>query len=397
MKLKKLLALVLALCTVLCLFSACGKTPAPTPGTEPPGTAQTPGTETPENPQTPANPQTPGTTPTTGLQPEIPGLELPSELPDFITTNIRNPLTGLPAVVDNSDMRPYAVMLNNLTVALPQYGVASADIIYEVLAEGGITRMMALFQDVSTVGSIGTIRSARPYYIELAQGHDAVYIHAGGSPDAYAMIDRGAIASVDGTKGGISNQVFYRDQGRIASAGYEHSMFTTGKRLTDHVGTASSIRHEHYDGYKYTQGFVPDGTPENGKDAPLIRAFFTPTKKTSFEYDAARKQYGVYEYGATYVDGATGSQVFVPNVLCLFTDVAMIPGDSAGRLTVRTTGEGTGYFACGGKYEEIKWSRKDTSDPFTYTRLDGTTLSLQAGTSYVCILPTTAEVTFTEN
>ena len=393
MKLSRIFVLLLTLCLLAGVLTGCQTPPASTPVE--PGVTENPGTQQPADPQTPTTNPTPGAQPSTGLQPEKPGLELPSELPEFITTNIRNPLTGLPVAVDNSKMRPYAVMLNNLTVALPQYGVSNADIIYEVLAEGGITRMMAMFQDVSTVGNIGSIRSARPYYIELAMGHDAVYIHAGGSPDAYDMINRGAIASVDGTKGGISNQVFFRDQNRINTAGYEHSMFTSGKRLTEHVGKASSIRHEHYEGYQYKQSFVPDGTPEDGKDAPLIRAFFTPTKKTSFQYDAARKQYGVYEYGSTYVDGATGTQVYVPNVLCLFTDVAAIPGDSAGRLTVRTTGEGTGYFACGGKYEEIKWSRKDASDPFTYTRLDGSTLSLRAGTSYVCILPMNADVTFT--
>jgi hypothetical protein len=285
-------------------------------------------------------------------------------------------------------------MLNNLTRALPQYGVSQADIIYEVLAEGGITRMMAVYQDVSKVGNIGSIRSARHYYIELAQGHDAVYIHAGGSPMAYEMIGNGAIASVDGTKGGLSNRVFFRDQNRKETIGLEHSMFTSGTRLTEHVDTYASIRHEHYDGFAYAQSFVEDGTPKNGTSASMMQAFFTPSKKTGFQYDSTKGLYGISEYGTAYVDGQDGQQVFVENVLILFTDVEAIAGDTAGRMNVRTTGTGTGYFACGGKYVEINWTRPSTSTNFQYTLKDGTPVSLGVGTSYVCILGEGCEVTF---
>ena len=78
--------------------------------------------------------------------------------------------------------RPVAVMLNNLKAAQPQLGVSQADIIYEVPAEGGITRMLGVFQTLEGVGDLGSIRSARPYYLELALGHDALFVHAGGSP-----------------------------------------------------------------------------------------------------------------------------------------------------------------------------------------------------------------------
>lgn len=92
-----------------------------------------------------------------------------------------NPLTGLPMEPEYEQNRPVAVMLNNLKKAQPQLGVSMADIIYEVPAEGGITRMLGVYQTLDGVGNLGSIRSARPYYIELAMGHDALYVHAGGS------------------------------------------------------------------------------------------------------------------------------------------------------------------------------------------------------------------------
>lgn len=99
-----------------------------------------------------------------------------------------NPLTGEGCARDIAQKRPVAVMLNNLKKALPQLGVSQADIIYEAPAEGGITRMLAVFQSVEEVGNIGSVRSARDYYVSLAMGHDALYLHAGGSPGAYAAI-----------------------------------------------------------------------------------------------------------------------------------------------------------------------------------------------------------------
>ena len=92
-----------------------------------------------------------------------------------------NPLTGLPIGEEWVNRRPVAIMLNNLKQALPQLGQSQADIIYEIPAEGGITRMVGVYQSLEDVGTIGSIRSARPYYLEVALGHDAIFLHAGGA------------------------------------------------------------------------------------------------------------------------------------------------------------------------------------------------------------------------
>ena len=119
-----------------------------------------------------------------------------------------NPLTGEGLMEDISGKRPIAVMFNNLEKALPQLGVGQADVIYEIVAEGGITRMMGLFQDIQGAGDLGSIRSARDYYVNLAYGHDAIYVHAGGSPQAYDAIQNWGVTAtgrVGWTAGGISS------------------------------------------------------------------------------------------------------------------------------------------------------------------------------------------------
>ena len=98
-----------------------------------------------------------------------------------------NPLTGETVSEDASELRPYCVMINNHPAARPAIGLSQASIVYEALAEGGLTRMMAIFTDVDEI-TIGSIRSARPYFISMAQAYDAVYVHAGGSEQAYSDI-----------------------------------------------------------------------------------------------------------------------------------------------------------------------------------------------------------------
>ena len=152
----KRLSGLLALCLLLGL-TACGgggEGSSPGDGSEPPSVSTLAPVEEPDQSQEPEEPVYP----------------------------YAAPLTGEGLMEDVSGQRPIAIMLNNLSKALPQAGVAQADVIYEIVAEGGITRMLALFQDVEGVGEIGTVRSARDYYVSLAYGHDAIFLHAGGQP-----------------------------------------------------------------------------------------------------------------------------------------------------------------------------------------------------------------------
>ena len=308
------------------------------------------------------------------------------------TIDIINPLTGEALEEDISANRPYAFMLNNLKKALPQCGISKADIIYEIVAEGGITRMLAIFQDLTDVGAIGSIRSARPYYIDVALAYDPIYIHAGGSDQAYSDIKSKGVLNFDGVNGSRGTKIFYRDSWRRQNIGYEHSMFTTSELIEQYI-YPMDIRHEHEDGYKFMQTYTSEPIPD-GKAAEKITANFASSNQTRFEYDAETQKYLVFDYGIKYVDGNTDEQVGVKNVLFLFTDISRISGDSAGRMKVRTTGTGTGLYACEGRIVPINWSRDDSYSQFVYTTEDGSALSLGRGNTYVCVLSSASDVTY---
>lgn len=364
---KRVVSMLLLICLVLGLAGCGEKKQEETPPKQPESTEQTTPTPEPE-PEPEPEPYVPAGT---------------------------NPLTGLPMEPEFEDDRPVAIMFNNIKAAQPQLGVSQADIIYEIPAEGGVTRMLGLFQTLDGVETLGSIRSTRPYYLEAALGHDAILVHAGASPDAYSNIRNWGMANIDGVNGGPSqDEVFWRDAERKKNAGYEHSLLTSGGNILKYL-ESGKYRTEHQEGYSYQQAFAEDGTPINGTPADHFKLYFTNYKTGVFDYDPETMLYYISQYGSAYKDGNTGEQVGVTNVLILETAISIISGDREGRLNVRMTGTGSGTYFCGGKYVPIQWSKADRNSPFVYTTQDGAPLTLGQGHTYVCIMsPATSTLSF---
>jgi hypothetical protein len=155
-------------------------------------------------------------------------------------------------------------------------------------------------------------------------------------------------------------------------------VFTSGEKITSLLPTYN-IRLDHKDGYSLTYQFAEDGTPQNGKTANVLTARYSAYKTGVFTYAKETGLYMVQQYGANYVDGGAGKQVGVTNVMVLYTDIDLIPGDTAGRLTVDLVGSGSGLFLCGGRSVNIKWEKAGSSSPFVYTLTDGSPLVFGRG------------------
>lgn len=307
-----------------------------------------------------------------------------------------NPLTGMPMDGEQTNARPVAVMINNLVSALPQQGNGGADILYEMVAEGGITRMVAVYQSLDGVGTIGSVRSARSYYIELALAHDAVFIHAGGSEEAYTDLSAWNVDHLDGVRGVYSSSsagLFWRDRDRVPGHHYdlEHSLVTSGEAIQTVLGK-SSLRLEHEDGYTCTLSFADDGTPAEGVDAAAITVPFSKYKTGVFRYDADSGCYLAEQFGEPYTDGNTGEQIAVTNVLILRASIRGT-GDSYGHMTADLSG-GDGWFACGGKLVPITWTKDGVGGQFCYYAADGSALTLGRGKSYVNIISAEREISY---
>ena len=329
----------------------------------------------------------------TGVSPEPPSVQVPdvsseptTETPQAIT----NPLTGETIETDISANRPYAVMLNNIKVALPQCGISKADILYEVLAEGNITRFEAIFSDLNGVGAIGSMRSSRPYYIELALSYDAIYVHAGGSEQAYSDISSKGVDNIDGVRGAYSGEIFYRDPNRM-KYGTEHSLFTTSDKVIEYTSKLG-YDSQHDGSFDYGLSFTE--TPELGSSAAAaasVNVSFEGIKDTTFTYHSDTGFYTGYQYGTDLIDGTTGEAVQFKNLLVLYADSKIL--DDYGRRAFDLEGSGTGHFIVNGKTVAIKWSHSETGSSFKYTLEDGTPLLLGIGKTYIGIVPTGSTIT----
>lgn len=373
-----------------------GTTTAPTQITTDPTTEPTtqPTTEPTTAPTTEPTTQ-PTTEPTT-----VPTTEpLPTETEPVPTETepvilYHNPLTG-EVIPEYSENRPFAIMFNNIKAAMPQHGIGNADILFETLAEGGITRCMGIFHDISDVAAFGSIRSARKYFVQLAQGFDALYVHAGGSEEAINYLDSIKWNHLDGVYGSGAGRYFYRDQNRL-NAGYsrEHTMFIQPSGIYSYAAAK---------GYPTTRpGGVNlgwqfgDSSTLNGSAAGNVTVSFgssSRSKTTSFAYHADDGLYYASQYGTAHIDGATGQQQRYRNVLVLKTSVVK-QSDGSGLLTITTVGSGSGYFACDGKIIPINWSRISSTSPFVFTTEGGEILTLGVGKTYIAVIPNYATVNY---
>ena len=329
----------------------------------------------------------------TGVSPEPPSVEVPDASTEPTATPaqaITNPLTGEEIEADISANRPYAVMLNNIKVALPQCGISKADILYEVLAEGNITRFEAIFSDLNGVGAIGSMRSSRPYYIELALSYDAIYVHAGGSEQAYSDISSKGVDNIDGVRGAYSGEIFYRDPTRM-KYGTEHSLFTTSDKVIEYTSTLG-YESTHNGTFDYGLSFIE--APDLGSSAAAaasVNVSFEGIKETKFTYHSDTGYYTGYQYDTDLVDGTTGEAVQFKNLLVLYAESDIL--DDYGRRAFDLDGSGTGHFIVNGKTVAIKWSHSGTGSCFKYTLVDGTPLELGVGKSYIAIVPTGSTIT----
>ena len=307
-----------------------------------------------------------------------------------------NPLTGLECDASLVGQRPIGVMFNNIKDALPQIGLSKCDIIYEVLAEGGITRLEGLIFDYASVDNIGSIRSARPYYVNIARAYDAVYIHAGGSEEAYSLMASIKNDHFDGVRGNFSigsGNLFWRDQGRLNS-GYnlEHTMFSRGSDVAIAIekrNVRAKLNDPTFTAFNFDPAFESIGSGNSAKQITIPHSNYYISK---FDYDQATDAYYHTHYNTAHVDGGNGEQIHATNLFLLYTNQKTV--DSYGRRAVTLTGEGSGYYCNGGEYVEIVWKRASDDAPFMYYLADGTELNVEQGKSYVCLVDvkTKAEV-----
>ena len=170
---------------------------------------------------------------------------------------------------------------------------------------------------------------------------------------------------------------------------FEHTLMTFGDRLEKYT-SENGWRLKHEAGYQYPVTYAKDGTPAGGTNATDISVEFSSYKTGTFTYDPATKLYMIGQYGGPYIDGNTGEQVGITNLLILRASISPIPDSPC--LDIDITGSGDGTYICGGKAMDIQWHKEDMYDPFSFTTADGSSFPFGIGKTYVCVVDPSAPV-----
>lgn len=291
----------------------------------------------------------------------------------------------LQIIDENSNSRPYAVMINNINVARKaQSGLSDAYIVYELVVEGGITRYLALFKDTQTA-RIGSVRSARHYYLDYVLENDAIYVHWGWSPQAQEDISS---LDIDNINGLSHDKYFFRSNPFKISS--EHTGFTKMESLSN---GATKLKYKTTTEQKNLLSYSVDSVLyENSISAKKVDIKYSNTITNNYIYNEETKTYLRSVNGKEQIDYNTSKQLEVKNIIFYEIENYTIAGDEKGRQFLKNIGTGTGYFISEGNAVKIKWSKKDRKSQTIYTLENGEELKVNDGNTFIQIVPTSGNL-----
>jgi hypothetical protein len=335
---------------------AATNSPAPAPASPPATVSVTPGTTVP---------------PTSPPATHVPTQEL-----------VPAPLTGLLVTPAAAERHPIAVMIDDQVDARPQSGFNSASIVWHAPAEGGIPRYMLLFQDSVPLG-VGPVRSSREYYVEWAAEWQAMYVHAGGSPQALGTL------AAKGHGEWVYNADEFRWGGRYLWRTRDrfppHNVYTDGQHLR-----ALAKRLHALDGpIEPVWTFAPDAPRDQRPRGGTIRVDY-PTETITYRYDANTNTYIRYLNGSKKAqrDRVGGAVVAPKNVVILRMSFGPLNDGhpQKHRLEAQNVGKGVAWIATNGHTIKGQWRKASPTAPTLLFRQDGTPFTLTAGQTYVQVI-----------
>ena len=305
--------------------------------------------------------------------------------PENNTNNNENkeavPVKKVKVVDLESNTRPIAVMINNLNDARPyQSGLQDAYIVYEIIVEGGVTRMLAVFKDADTA-RLGPVRSSRHYYLDYALENDAIYVHYGWSPQAKSDIRTLGINNINGL---YDDSPFTREDLPVA---WEHRVFTSMERL---VANAKKKNYRMTSDAKTLLNYSVDEVTiddEEAIDANEISIKYSYYTTTGYKYNPDDKLYYRSVNGKEHVDYVSKKQFTAKNIIIAYAANSYIANDNKGRQDLNNLGTGSGYYITDGKAVPITWEKKTRKDQTVYKYKDGKEITVNDGNTFIQIAP----------
>lgn len=288
-----------------------------------------------------------------------------------------SPYTGEKITKDINNKIPFMVIVENSKDARPQSGLVHADIVYETMAEGGIPRFMALYHKNDSE-KIGPVRSARPYFLDIAIENNLPFAHCGYSEEAEIRIKKENLPSLNEF---IYGKAYWRDKSRK----YEHSLYTSSSKLRD------LIKENHFSFnpnlyLKFNKDYWQNTTLSNCNSVTLkLNKYYN----TSYTYKNGL--YYKYISSTQCTNREDNIPVVANNIIVQVTDTTL-QKDALQHIAIRLTGEGTCYIISNGKFIKGKWYKKDNSSNTIFLDEQNKEIPLCPGKTWWNIVDKNAEI-----
>jgi len=293
-------------------------------------------------------------------------------------------INGLLVNPDLAARRPIAVMVENHPDARPQSGLTDADLVYETLAEGGITRFMAVYQTQKSP-NIGPVRSARVYFADFANELGAVYAHVGGNSDALANIRANVYNNISDADQFFNDPYFHRIKSRFAP----HNVYTSTDKLK-----ALMAAHKYDDQATFRSWLFKDDAAAATSSASTINIDFSqPSFAVAWHYNRTDNSYKRFLAGKPHKDLDIGKQITAKNIIVQFVNISPSQTDTILSINMDLVAGGKAKIFLDGKETDALW-KKQTDDRTRYYTLDGNEISFNRGATWIEIVPVDRPVTW---
>jgi hypothetical protein len=285
-------------------------------------------------------------------------------------------------VDENSNERPIAVMIDNNIGNIKHAGLQDSYVNYEIIVEGGLTRIMAIYKD-KEISLIGPVRSSRHYFLDYALEHDAIYTHYGWSPYAEKDIKNLNVQNINGM---TDAEPFARDTNLPSP----HNVFTSIPKIRSYSEKKNySETSSSWKVFEYSTEEV-EFKEEEALSANKVSMYYSYSENRSYTYDYENKYYLRFNNGQMHLDRESNQQLHYKNIIIMKVENKTL--DSEGRQDLETTGAGTGYYITNGFAKEIKWYKSSRISKTNYTYIDGTEVVLNDGNTFIQIVPISSTI-----
>ena len=270
-------------------------------------------------------------------------------------------------------------MINNIAVARKyQSGLDDAYIVYEMIVEGGITRLLALYKDAN-VDRIGPVRSSRHYYLDYALENDAIYVHFGWSPQAQSDIKTLGINNINGI---YDDSAFVRESKLPVS--WEHNAFTSTKKITAVAKNKGYRMTSDKDTLlNYSVDEISLENEEEKQVANKVDIKYSNSVITNYEYNEKEKVYYRSVNNVEHTDYVTKKQYTAKNIIIAYIDNSYISNDDKGRQNIDNIGSGIGYYITDGYAIPITWSKSGRKEQTVSKKKNGEEIKVNDGNTYI--------------